>query len=148
MFDFWCGGVRCEMVTYWLISVRERDVSFSARAAEGVPDFFPIWVKNLPCKHKPNIRKCTPTYIRPIATYSVEHKDTHNAAPSPLVSPLLFSFQSLPSPPLSLVGPISRLAVTLSPHESQYGSRVLWTAAAQTTTTKPYSLYTATHQNH
>lgn len=40
------------MVTYWLISVRQRDVSFSARAGESVPDFFPIWVKNLPRKHE------------------------------------------------------------------------------------------------
>lgn len=50
-----------------------------------------------------------------------------------------------PSPSLSFVWPISRLAVTLPPHESQYGSRVLWTAAVQT---KPSSLHTAMDQKH
>lgn len=50
------------------------------------------------------------------ATYSVTHRDTYNASNSCcLFLFLCFTSQSLPSPSLNLIWPISRLAVTL-PH--------------------------------
>lgn len=47
VFDRWFCELRCVLVAYWAILVRQRDTSFTARAEESVPDLLPMWVTKI-----------------------------------------------------------------------------------------------------
>lgn len=138
VFDFWHCGVRCEVVTYGLITVRQRDVSFSAWVGESVPYFFPIWVKNLPCKHNWIYMHTRIHWAYNIQYNTQGHRECHS----------LSSSVSLPSASFNLLWAISRLVVTPLPPLTwiTIWLKSFWTAAVQTTTRKPSSLYTAMDQ--
>lgn len=95
----------------------------------------PSGLQNLSCKHKLNMQNML-THI-------------HQSRRAPLQPPVLcflplFSFLSLSPPPPtpSFIWPISRLAVTLSQHESKYRSIVDYSSRS------PQAYHTAMDRNH
>lgn len=108
---------------------------------ECVPDFFPIWDKKCALQTQTEQTAYTHPLASRLQLYNVRHR-VRCRPPLFLCLLRFLSFPSFyPSPALSLIWPISRLTVTLYLHESQCGSRVLWTAAEQATTGKPSGLF-------
>lgn len=100
----------------------------TSRARQSVPDFYPSGLQFCPTNTN--------------YTSTSMHLASRNIFPNYALTlfppfhcfcpPLEFS----QPPSISLIRPISKLAITLSAHKSQHGPRVLWTAAEQTASEK------------
>lgn len=127
------GTERCKMVTYKLITVKHKDVSFKVWAVGEIdPDFFPTRVKKKIWPANTNH-----TYIHTYAHPHILGLQGRHSCSAALSFLNLFCLP--PRPSLSLIWPISRLAVTRLLPQSQYGSRG-GTAAGWATSGKASSL--------